>query len=134
MSADSTLIVALAFLLMAAALAAGVALQFRNLVQLKRSLHQAQTPATPTSPGWQAVPGQRIELGATGWVIQLRISLGYPPYSLFNPEGVLAALGNDLAAIKKTAEQFAADRAQFETPPDQAVQALMRRVAGAPRR
>ena len=77
---------------------------------------------------WHAVPGGRIELGDTGWAVLLVPAIGIPPYRLMSPELVLVAMGDRLGELKQYAERMAADRAEFQPPPEaaaaEALQAL----------
>lgn len=70
------------------------------------------------SPRWTALPGGRIELGCTGFQIQLVTDARQDPYTAFDPEGRRMATGFHLDALKRFAEQHAAWRAEFALPDD----------------
>ena len=84
---------------------------------------EQQPPAPPLRPLeglWRAMPGQRIELGDTGFWI------GFDPTRavdsqliLFSPEGNGLAYGADylLPHLKEHAELRAAARMEFNAPP-----------------
>lgn len=91
---------------------------------LDKRAARRRAPATPAarapqillvgkSPEWTAMPGHRIELGSTGFVITLNVEPSKPWYSLHGPEGQLMAHFNDLPSLKATAERFAAEREEF---------------------
>lgn len=73
----------------------------------------------PKPPTWHALPGNRIELGATGFAIEARYEdREGRVYRLWSPEGVLLASGGTmmLQGLKGMAEQLARDRREFEAP------------------
>jgi len=59
------------------------------------------------------MPGGRLELGSTGFVIRLRTDPKHPPYLLTDPDGRDLALGFLLQPLKEYAEQHARDRAEI---------------------
>lgn len=71
----------------------------------------------PAAPVWSPLPGQRIELGSTGFQIVLNVGTFTPHlpgrYTLITPEGTIEVWGFDLGRIKAYAEERAAERAQF---------------------
>ena len=69
--------------------------------------------ASKAPPRWSAMPGGRLELGATGFTIVLDVT-NVNPYSLHSPEGRLIAYGGGLPAVKELAERMARDRAEFD--------------------
>lgn len=76
-------------------------------------------PAAPASP-WQPLPGNVLELGATGYQIQMDVSPKNPLYTLRAPEGWIVAYGVDLAGLKAAGERFASERAEFVCKPIEA--------------
>lgn len=73
-------------------------------------------PAEPPSP-WQPLPGNVLELGATGFQIQLDVSPHRPLYTLRAPEGWIVAAGGDLPGLKQAGERFARERTEFVCKP-----------------
>lgn len=71
------------------------------------------SPAAP-SPQWHALPGLRLELGATGYCILLGTRPMEPLYRLISPEGYVSAFGIDLPGLKGLGERLASERAEFE--------------------
>jgi hypothetical protein len=72
---------------------------------------QADTPAG--KHGWFALPGGRLEYGASGFAIELCTQPSRLPYKLTDPEGRVIAFGGLLQTIKECGEQHARDRAEF---------------------
>lgn len=66
---------------------------------------------------WQALPGQVIELGGTGFQIVMDVSPNRPLYVLRAPEGWPIYSGADLTFIKQLGERFAAERDEFVCKP-----------------
>lgn len=62
---------------------------------------------------WYAMPGQLLELGATGWSITLLTGRQRTVYRLTGPDGLPLATGSDLQAMKRLAEAMAADGREF---------------------
>jgi hypothetical protein len=68
---------------------------------------------------WIALPGNRIELGASGFYVSLHTprpdqSMPEPYlYRLWTPEGRLVAFGSNLRALKDMGERLAAERQEF---------------------
>ena len=65
------------------------------------------------SRAWIALPGNRIEYGASGFAITLHTDLTGPFYSLWTPEGRLITHGFDLPQCKACGERLAAERDEF---------------------
>lgn len=76
--------------------------------------------------GWFSVPGGRLELGTTGFYIELR-PRHRQPYGLYSPEHQLLGNGNDLAGLKAFAAHQAEARAEFDHSCQEAT-ALVRRL------
>lgn len=92
----------------------------RALASVFRSLdaHSPAPPAAPAAapagPQWQAMPGCRLELGASGYWIQLDPARGEGClFTLVNPEGERLMWGPNLQYLKSFAEGQAASRAEF---------------------
>jgi hypothetical protein len=62
---------------------------------------------------WIALPGQRMELGATAFAISLHTGLSGSLYKLWSPEGRMCWEGYDLPYIKQLGERLAAEREEF---------------------
>lgn len=80
----------------------------------------AAKPKAGEGPQWRALPGNQLELGATGFRIVMT------PHAedgvrcrLYNPEGVVVAHGQDyrLQALKSLGEECAASRGEFDAQP-----------------
>ena len=69
----------------------------------------------PATSAWSPLVGGRLELGTSGFVIQLRTDPKHPPYLLTDPDGRDLALGFLLQPLKQYAEQNAADREEFKS-------------------
>lgn len=72
----------------------------------------AEPPAL-AAPKWQALPGNVIELGASGFQIVLDVGSTRPLYTLRAPEGFSHAWGFDLPALKALGERLASEREEF---------------------
>lgn len=59
------------------------------------------------------MPGNRLELGSTGFVIELRSQPNEQPYLLIDPEGRNVARSQELAPLKGYGEQRARERDEF---------------------
>jgi len=71
-----------------------------------------------TSPhNWYALAGNRIELGSTGFVIQLLTTPGAATFNLYDPEGRLQATSQLLDPLKRWAEKLASWRDEFSCLP-----------------
>lgn len=69
----------------------------------------------PSKSKWHAMPcGTRLELGATGYWIELVGKKGKHPFRAWDPEGDCIGEGNSLPGIKKALERQAAYRAEFK--------------------
>lgn len=80
--------------------------------QLTAQRNALPAPAA-APPQWTAMPGGRLELGATGFYIVLDV-VNPNPYHMHSPEGRLIAYGAGLHAVKDLAERMARDRAEFD--------------------
>jgi hypothetical protein len=76
---------------------------FRPLTQ-----HEAVLPA-----GWYSLPGGRLELNDTGFVIELITKVDLPPYLLIDPDGRQLTRSYVLQPLKDFAEVCSKERAQF---------------------
>jgi hypothetical protein len=72
----------------------------------------------PRPPKWKALPGQVIELGATGFQIVMDTGPNNPLYMLRAPEGWPIHSGVDLPTLKQLGERFAAEREEFVCKPE----------------
>lgn len=70
-------------------------------------------PYLAATPTWHALPGHRLELGATGFYIQLDLAAREPLYKLYSPEGRYYGWGFDLQGLKAAAERYADERREF---------------------
>ncbi len=78
-------------------------------------LRRDSSPAGNAPPTWQALPGGRLELGATGFWIEFHPERGaLSTYHAFTPEGERVIWGANLADMKHSLERMAAWRAEFE--------------------
>lgn len=86
---------------------AAIAAQLRRIADLI---------APPSRGAWQALPGNRLELGATGYWIELRPSDPTADLFLYTPEGLGAWHGREgeLDVLKLKAEECARERGEFE--------------------
>jgi len=80
------------------------------------SLPVPPAPPAPAATAWQALPGQRLALGATGFEIAFDQRGSPYSYLLISPEGreLAKAVDGFLDQMKKHAEALAAERAQLE--------------------
>lgn len=80
-----------------------------RITQRKSSSQRA--PASP----WQPLPGNVLELGATGYQIRFNPAWTDSDYRLFSPEGARLAscTEGNLEILKSHAERCAAERAQL---------------------
>ena len=76
----------------------------------------------PACPAWQALPGNRLELGATGYWIELKPSDPRADLFLHNPEGLEIWTGREwmLDTLKEKAEECARQRGEFAVKIDAA--------------
>lgn len=94
-----------------------------NLTDLRLKLAQAlngwawsvRTLPTVRTPerAWHALPGNRLELGASGYAIELRTKFGELPYWLTDPDGRLIARSVELQPLKDYGERLAKEREEF---------------------
>ena len=73
------------------------------------------TQAMPTPSRWQALPGGRLELAATGYAIEHRPHDKRADFWLYSPEGqmIVAVPPGQLEPLKQLAERMAAERDEF---------------------
>ena len=76
-------------------------------------MQRPEAPPLALAPTWQALPGQVIELGATGFQIKLDTRPMHPLYLLVAPEGWTVLGGADLPTLKSLGERFARERTEF---------------------
>lgn len=76
------------------------------------SLAPGETLAPPRK--WHPLPGNRIELGNTGFAIQLHVGPAIYLYELLGPEGQCLSRGGDLPSLKQIGERLAEERREFE--------------------
>lgn len=96
-------------------------------------------PVPPTSepqPGpaapWQAMPGGRLELRASGFYIQAYFGLAtHPYYALTSPENRELGWSVNLAQLKDLGERLAAEREEFAHLPVHAI--ALRAISAAKR-
>ncbi len=77
------------------------------------SVRTPPTVRTPERASWHALPGNRIELGASGFAIELRTKLGELPYLLIDPDGRMMARSAELQPLKDYGERLAKEREEF---------------------
>lgn len=70
----------------------------------------------PPRPAWQALPGNRLELGATGYWIELKPTDPRADLFLYTPDGREIWTGREwmLDEIKEKAEECARQRGEFD--------------------
>lgn len=103
--------------LLVVALGALAMLLVAECLKLRRTAAQPaaappSAPAAPPSP-WTALPGGRLELGASGFAITLHTGMSGSLYHLWSPEGRLIHHCFDLLYLKALGERFAAERDEF---------------------
>jgi hypothetical protein len=62
---------------------------------------------------WFALPPDRLELGNTGYYVELNPGDKEEPYHGYTPDGKRAARSAQLAPLKQFLERLAAERAEF---------------------
>lgn len=77
------------------------------------NVRTSPTVRTPERAAWHALPGNRIELGASGFAIELRQRIGELPYLLIDPEGRMIARAGELQPLKAFGERLAKERDEF---------------------
>jgi len=77
------------------------------------SVHMPMLGLQNRSP-WHALPGNRIELGDTGFAIELRTKPIDVAYQLFDPEGRHIARAAELQPLKSYGEKLARERDEFK--------------------
>jgi hypothetical protein len=70
----------------------------------------------PAQEKWFPVPGERLELGSTGFYIELVANDQEPPYRGYSPEGYQYGRSRELSAMKDYLEARARERAEFDAP------------------
>jgi hypothetical protein len=117
MTPDTLLAFAFGALMVAAAWAFAASLRPYASPPRRQPLSAAERAVDPDR--WIALPGNRIELGASGFYVSLhtprpdeRMPEPYL-YRLWTPEGRLVAFGSNLRAIKDMGERLAAERQEF---------------------
>ncbi len=63
--------------------------------------------------GWHALPGNRIELAATGFAIEFTPGRDVPWFTAYCPDGSKLAVGMQLQVMKQWLEQLHRDRCEF---------------------
>ena len=92
----------------------------------------APEPAPEPASTWQAMPGGRLELRASGFYIQAHFGLGSHPYfALTSPENRELAWSVNLSQLKDLGERLAAEREEFAHLPAQAI--ALRAISAAKR-
>ena len=95
--------------------------------------HRSAVEPVESEPAgrWFALPGERLELAETGFVITRGTAADDPVYALRTPEGWLWAVGVDLALLQAFAEKKASERAQFSITSSPARQEAERAIGAA---
>lgn len=91
------------------------AMRLRLANWLHRWAWSVRTSSTVRTPerAWHALPGNRLELGASGFAIELRTKLGELPYLLIDPDGRMMARSVELQPLKDYGEKLAREREEF---------------------
>ena len=91
-------------------------LEKRNDLQTKELRASASPPEQSTrKPKWHTMLcGTRLELGATGYWIELVGKKGQQSFKAYDPEGDFIGEGQSLPKLKKALEQQASYRAEFK--------------------
>lgn len=74
---------------------------------------RVEAPQTAQTQKWFAVPGERIELGTSGFYIELEDNEDDPPYCGYSPEGFLYGKSRELHVMKAYIEDRAIERTEF---------------------
>lgn len=91
-------------------------------------------PADLASNRWIAMPGNRLELGTTGFYILLNTArVDQTLYQLYDPENRFLGGAFELIAVKLAGEKFAREREEFSNF-GAALQQAQRAIAMPPRR
>ena len=105
------------------AMLASAALFLHAALQLRAKAHALTIKAlaaddnrAPVNP-WHALPGNVLELGASGFQIRLTASDTAHFFTLFSPEGCVCCSGFDMDAVKAFGEKLAGWRAQLAATP-----------------
>lgn len=94
-----------------------LALLVWNAVDIARTRQRHVPPPVtavqPKASRWTALPGNRLEFGASGFAIELNTGVDGHLYYLATPEGRRMYASNDLEQLKAAGERLAADRDEF---------------------
>lgn len=82
---------------------------------------------------WHSMPGNILELGATGVVIRLRLDPRDYPYVVLDPEGRCLGASIHLTAMKMVGEQCARERSEFAPSAREGSQEALDRIFKFPR-
>jgi hypothetical protein len=100
----------IAGLVLAGAIGAGGWLVALGLLGMLRA---ARAAPPPPAAAWAPMPGNRLELGDTGFYVSLNLMPAQPMYWLFSPEHFVVGYGGDLGALKSLGERLARERLEF---------------------
>lgn len=65
-------------------------------------------------PEWEALPGNRLELGTLGFAIEMNLRSPFEPtFALYDPEGRCIAKAMRTAPLKDLGQALAMERAEF---------------------
>lgn len=83
--------------------------------ELRASASEAKQNPQQSQPEWHTMLcGTRLELGATGYWIELVGKKGQQSFKAYDPEGDCIGEGQSLPKIKKALEEQASYRAEFK--------------------
>jgi hypothetical protein len=108
--------------LLVAAIAALAGVVVAEVVKMRRTARAAPPPAVvrassapaPDTSEWCPLPGgTTLELGATGFSIELNTRRSGYLYRLWSPEGRPLYDSHDLVALKNAGQRLAAERNEF---------------------
>lgn len=87
----------------------------KSVAELRPADPPPPPPPPPAGPTWHSLPGNQLELGATGWRITLDVDRPDCDLILWTPEGRCSATGREwqLDQLKRHAELCAGNRAEF---------------------
>ena len=75
--------------------------------------HRIAAPAFEL-PDWQALPGNRLELGTLGFAIEMNLRSPFEPtFALYDPEGRCIAKAMRTSPLKDLGQAMAMERAEF---------------------
>lgn len=108
---------AVCLLLASAAMFLHAALQLRTkargLAERLSAAAAQEASRKPAANPWHALPGDVLELGASGFQIRLTATPSAHYFSLYSPDGLRCASGWDMDAIKALGERLAGWRAEL---------------------